>query len=221
IAEKRLRAIKDFTEFGSGFKIAMRDLEIRGAGNLLGVEQHGHIEAIGYDLYVKFLNETIKKLKGEKIEEVVNTSIDLNIDGYIPTSYIEDEEQKIDIYKKIAVIENLEDYRELIDELIDRFGDLPIEVKNLLDISYIKNIAGTCHINNIYQSEDTLILEFSSIEYISPDLIHYLSKEYGRRISFDLSNNPSFKYRFRKNMLTELKELVEKISGFHNMTNNI
>ncbi len=221
VAEKRLRAIRDFTEFGSGFKIAMRDLEIRGAGNLLGVEQHGHIEAIGYDLYVKFLNETIKKLKGEKIEEVVNTTIDLDIDGYIPTSYIEDEEQKIDIYKKIAIIENLEDYRELIDELIDRFGDLPIEVKNLLDISYIKNMASTCHIDNIYQSDDILVLEFSSMKYISPDLIHYLSKEYGRRIIFDLSNDPSFKYRFRKNMLTELKELVEKISGFHNMPNNI
>ncbi len=221
VAEKRLRAIRDFTEFGSGFKIAMRDLEIRGAGNLLGVEQHGHIEAIGYDLYVKFLNETIKKLKGEKIEEVVNTTIDLDIDGYIPTSYIEDEEQKIDIYKKIAIIENLEDYRELIDELIDRFGDLPIEVKNLLDISYIKNMASTCHIDNIYQSDDILVLEFSSMKYVSPDLIHYLSKEYGRRIIFDLSNDPSFKYRFRKNMLTELKELVEKISGFHNMPNNI
>ena len=177
-----------------------------------------HIEAIGYD-YTQ-LNETIKKLKGEKIEEVVNTTIDLDIDGYIPASYIEDEEQKIDIYKKIAVIENLEDYRELIDELIDRFGDLPIEVKNLLDISYVKNMASTCHIDNIYQSDYILVLEFSSINMYL-DLIHYLSKEYGRRIIFDLSNDPSFKYRFRKNMLTELKGLVEKISGFHNMPNNI
>ena len=94
VAEKRLRAIKDFTEFGSGFKIAMRDLEIRGAGNLLGVEQHGHIEAIGYDLYVKFLNETIKRLRGEKVEETIDTSIELSVDGYIPLNYIEDEEQK-------------------------------------------------------------------------------------------------------------------------------
>ncbi len=119
----------------------MRDLEIRGgAGNLLGVEQHGHIEAIGYDLYVKFLNETIKRLKGESFEELVDTTIDLDIDGYIPKDYIEDEEQKIEIYKKIAVIENLDDYRDLVDELIDRFGDMPVEVENLLDISYIKTV---------------------------------------------------------------------------------
>ena len=221
VAEKRLRAIKDFTEFGSGFKIAMRDLEIRGAGNLLGVEQHGHIEAIGYDLYVKFLNETIKRLKGETIEDIVNTTIDLDIDGYIPQTYIEDEEQKIDIYKKIAVIENQEDYRELVDELIDRFGDIPGEVENLLDISYIKNHASLCHINNIYQSGSELVLEFSSMDYISPDLIHYLSEEYRRRLTFDLSNNPSFRYRFRRNMLAELKGLIEKISGFQKETNKI
>ena len=221
VAEKRLRAIKDFTEFGSGFKIAMRDLEIRGAGNLLGVEQHGHIEAIGYDLYVKFLNETIKRLKGETIEDIVNTTIDLDIDGYIPQTYIEDEEQKIDIYKKIAVIENQEDYRDLVDELIDRFGDIPREVENLLDISYIKNNASFCHIDNIYQSESELVLEFSSMDYISPDLIHYLSKEYGRKLTFDLSNNPSFRYRFRRNMLAELKGLIEKISGFQKETNKI
>ena len=221
IAEKRLRAIKDFTEFGSGFKIAMRDLEIRGAGNLLGVEQHGHIEAIGYDLYVKFLNETIKKLKGEDFEEVTDTTIDLNIDGYIPSKYIEDEEQKIEIYKKIAAIRNIDDYSELIDELIDRFGDIPKEVENLMDISYIKNNASLYHINNIVQSGNIIILEFSAIDYISPNLIHYLSKEYGRKLFFDLSNTPSFKYRFRTNMLAELKGLIEKISGFHNTKNDI
>lgn len=221
VAEKRLRAIRDFTEFGSGFKIAMRDLEIRGAGNLLGLEQHGHIEAIGYDLYVKFLNETIKRLKGEKFEEIVDTTIDLDIDGYIPTNYIEDEEQKIDIYKKIAAIENLEDYRDLVDELIDRFGDLPIEVENLLDISYIKNRASVFHIDNIYQTRDVLVLEFKSMDNICPDLIHYLSEQYGRRISFDLSNNPSFRYRFKKDMLAELKGLIEKISGFHNKADKI
>ncbi len=221
VAEKRLRAIKDFTEFGSGFKIAMRDLEIRGAGNLLGLEQHGHIEAVGYDLYVKFLNETIKKLKGENFEEAVNTTIDLNVDGYIPSRYIEDEEQKIEVYKKIAAIRDVDDYRELVDELIDRFGDIPKEVENLIDISYIKNNAGHCHINNILQSGNMIILEFSSMDRISPDLIHYLSKEYKRKLSFDLSNTPSFKYRFGAELLSELKELIEKISGFHNAKNNI
>ncbi|WP_236913763.1 transcription-repair coupling factor [Clostridium sp. Cult2] len=221
IAEKRLRAIKDFTEFGSGFKIAMRDLEIRGAGNLLGVEQHGHIEAIGYDLYVKFLNQTIKKIKGEDYEETIDTTIDLTIDGYIPSKYIEDEEQKIEIYKKIAVIKNEEDYSELIDELIDRFGDIPKEVKNLMDISYIKNNASQYHIKNISQVGNIIILEFSSIEYISPDLIHYLSETYGRKINFDLSNTPSFNYRFSVDLLSDLRGLIEKIIGFHNVKNAI
>lgn len=215
VAEKRLRAIKDFTEFGSGFKIAMRDLEIRGAGNLLGVEQHGHIEAIGYDLYVKFLNETIKKLKGEKVEEIVDTTIELSVDGYIPSSYIEDEEQKIEVYKKISQIANEDDYRELIDELIDRFGDIPKEVENLLDISYIRNMASKLNIENISQIKNVVILEFKKIDSISPDLIHFISKEYGRRIDFDLSKTPSFRYRVRKNLLYELKDLIKKINSFY------
>ena len=221
VAEKRLRAIKDFTEFGSGFKIAMRDLEIRGAGNLLGVEQHGHIEAIGYDLYVKFLNQTIKKMKGEIFEETIDTTIDLTVDGYIPSEYIEDEEHKIEIYKKIAAIIEEEDYSELLDELIDRFGDISKEVKNLMDISYIKNNASRYHIKSISQSRNIISLEFSSMEYISPDLIHYLSEEYGRKISFDLSNTPSFSYRFNGDVLMDLKRLIEKIRGFHNLRNTI
>lgn len=221
VAEKRLRAIKDFTEFGSGFKIAMRDLEIRGAGNLLGVEQHGHIEAIGYDLYVKFLNQTIRRLKGEKVEESINTTIDLAIDGYISNKYIEDEEQKIEIYKKIAAIKSQKDYEEVLDELIDRFGDVPNEVKNLMDISYIKNNASLCYIKNISQVRNRIILELDSVEHISPNLIHYLSKEYGQRISFDLSNSPSFSFRTSKDILRDLKGLVEKIRGFHNPANTV
>ena len=221
VAEKRLRAIKDFTEFGSGFKIAMRDLELRGAGNLLGVEQHGHIEAIGYDLYVKFLNQTIRRLKGEKVEESINTTIDLAIDGYISNKYIEDEEQKIEIYKKIAAIKSQKDYEEVLDELIDRFGDVPNEVKNLMDISYIKNNASLCYIKNISQVRNRIILELDSVEHISPNLIHYLSKEYGQRISFDLSNSPSFSFRTSKDILRDLKGLVEKIRGFHNPANTV
>ncbi|HSH36049.1 MAG TPA: transcription-repair coupling factor [Schnuerera sp.] len=221
VAEKRLRAIKDFTEFGSGFKIAMRDLEIRGAGNLLGVEQHGHIEAIGYDLYVKFLNQTIKKLKGEDFEETIDTTIDLTVDGYISSKYIKDEEQKIEIYKKIAAIKAEQDYHELIDELIDRFGDIPKEVNNLMDISYIKNNASLCHIKNISQTRNNVNLEFSSVDYITPDLIHFLSQKYGRKITFDLSTIPSFNYRFDGELLTDLKGLIEKIRGFHNIKNTI
>jgi len=221
VAEKRLRAIKDFTEFGSGFKVAMRDLEIRGAGNLLGVAQHGHIESIGYDLYVKFLNESIKRLKGEPLEEKIETTIDLNVDGYIPNSYIEDGKQKIEIYKKIAAIDNLENYGELVDELIDRYGDIPKEVENLMDISYIKNNGSKAYINNIYQLENILVLEFSSINKIAPDLVHYLSESYGRKMNFDLSNSPKFKYRYNGNILLELKEIIEKINSFNDKKNHI
>ena len=198
VAEKRLRAIKEFTEFGSGFKIAMRDLEIRGAGNLLGSEQHGHIEAIGYDLYVKFLSETIRKLKGEIVVEEIDTTIDLKVDGYIPRAFIQDEEQKIEIYKKIAAINNIEDYRELIDELIDRFGDIPKEVENLMDISYIKSLSNKNRIKNISEINGIIRLDLVSTENMSLELIHELSKDYGRSISFDLSAKPYLNFKPKK-----------------------
>ena len=135
IAEKRLAAIKEFTDLGSGFKIAMRDLEIRGAGNLLGAEQHGHMEAVGYDLYCKMLNEAVRHLKGEQKEENFDTALDVDIDAYIPPAYIPNEFQKLDIYKRIAGIENEEESEEMLEELIDRFGDPPKSVENLLWIA--------------------------------------------------------------------------------------
>jgi transcription-repair coupling factor (superfamily II helicase) len=221
VAEKRLRAIKEFTEFGSGFKIAMRDLEIRGAGNLLGVEQHGQIEAIGYDLYVKFLSEAIRRLKGEEVEESIDTTVDIKVDGYIKARYIEDEEQKIEVYKKIASIANMDDYRELLDELIDRFGDLPKEVENLMDISYIRYLGSRNNIKSMTQLNKEVRLEFNDTDKISVELLHYLSTEYGKRLSFNLSQEPSFNYKIRSNVLDELKSLVEKINGFNHKENNI
>lgn len=221
VAEKRLRAIKEFTEFGSGFKIAMRDLEIRGAGNLLGLEQHGHIEAIGYDLYVKFLHETIRKLKGEPVIEHLDTTIDIKVDGYINSKYIEDEEQKIEVYKKIASISNIEDYRELLDELIDRFGDLPKEVENLMDISYIRYIASKNNIKSINQSDIKIVIDFNSTDNITVELLHYLSIKHGNRLEFDLSTPPSFRLNIKKELLNELKTLIENINSFLNEENNI
>ena len=135
IAEKRLAAIKEYTELGSGFKIAMRDLEIRGAGNLLGAEQHGHMEAVGYDLYCKMLNEAVKEAKGMDVAESFDTSIDIDIDAYIPMGYIPNEMQKLDIYKRIAGIETADESEEMLEELIDRFGDPPKSVENLLYIA--------------------------------------------------------------------------------------
>ncbi len=221
VAEKRLRAIKEFTEFGSGFKIAMRDLEIRGAGNLLGMQQHGHIEAVGYDLYVKFLNESIRRLKGEVIEEKIDTTIDIQVDGYIPTFYIEDEEQKIEVYKKIAAIEDMDDYSEIIDELIDRYGDIPKEVANIMEVSYIKSLASKNKIKNILQGQRYIKLEFASADNISPELIQYLSTEYKNSIFFNLSSEPYFNFKAKKDQLGSLKDLLEKINGFNNETNNI
>ncbi|TJX15594.1 transcription-repair coupling factor [Tissierella creatinini] len=218
VAEKRLRAIKEFTEFGSGYKVAMRDLEIRGAGNMIGHAQHGHLESIGYDLYVKFLSQAISRLKGDIVKETIDTTIDLKVDGYIPNKYIGDEEQKIEVYKKISSLETLEDFDELLDELIDRFGDLPGEVENLLEISYIRANASKIGIKNILQRDKDIKLEFANTDKLSVELIQILSQEYGKRLSFDLSSSPYFLFK-AKNVLLELKSLIEKINMYTKKNN--
>lgn len=158
IAEKRLKAIREFTEFGSGFKIAMRDLEIRGAGNILGSQQHGHMAVIGYDLYVKMLNDAIKKVKGEPIVEEIDVEIDLSVNAYIPDTYISDELTKIEMYKKIASIESKEDMLEVQEELEDRFSDLPKSVQTLLKISYIKSLCKIMKVEKVRQVKDEIWL---------------------------------------------------------------
>lgn len=221
VAEKRLRAIKEFTEFGSGFKIAMRDLEIRGSGNLLGLKQHGHIEAIGYDLYVKFLGIAIRRLKGEEVEEEIETTVDLKVDSFIPSKFIEDEEIKIEVYKKIAVIENLDDYSELLDELIDRFGDIPIQIENLMNISLIKSIANKNKIKNIIQIDDRLKIELVTNKDMPLPLINELSKEYGKKLTFSLSENPYLELKIEGDILKIIKEFLEKINDFNKEENNV
>lgn len=158
IAEKRLKAIKEFTEFGSGFKIAMRDLEIRGAGNILGPQQHGHMAVIGYDLYVKMLNDAIRKVKGEIVEEEIDVEIDLPVNAYISDSYIEDEIIKIEMYKKIASIENEEDLNDIKDELEDRFSDIPKSVNALMSIAYMKTLCKKLGIEKVRMAKDEIIL---------------------------------------------------------------
>ncbi len=219
VAEKRLKAIKEFTEFGSGFKIAMRDLEIRGAGNLLGVEQHGHIGAIGYDLYVKFLGEAIRRLKGEEVIEEIHTSIDINIDGFIPLDFIENEDLKLEVYKKIAAISDSYDYDELLDELIDRFGDIPKVVENLMNISYVKSLSGKNEITAISEANDYLKIDLVSAESISAELIHILSRDYGRSLSFDLSSTPHLRLYPRGGRIKILKSLIESIDNFNKTRN--
>ncbi len=149
VAEKRLAAIKEFTDLGSGFKIAMRDLEIRGAGNLLGVKQHGHMQAVGYDLYCKMLNEAVKNLKGISTVEDFNTTVDLDVDAFIPPAYIMNEIQKLDIYKRIAGLENQAECDDMKDELLDRFGEIPVEVQNLFRISMIRVKAHKLYITDV------------------------------------------------------------------------
>ena len=149
VAEKRLGAIRDFTELGSGVKIAMRDLEIRGTGNLLGAAQSGHMEAVGYDLYCKMLNEAIAVLKGQKPKEDFETKIDLSVDAFVPPAYIKNEALKMDVYKRIAGIETVEEYEDMQDELVDRFGDIPTQVENLMQAVLLKAKAHKVYITEI------------------------------------------------------------------------
>ena len=158
-AEKRLQAIREYTDLGSGIKIAMRDLEIRGAGNLLGSEQHGHMEAVGYDLYCKMLNMAVKKEKGElEMEETFETTVDIPISAYIPDSYIRNEEDRMEIYKRIAAVETEEESMDMIDELIDRFGSVPKPVTNLLEVSILRAEAHSLYIKEIKSSSTEIRL---------------------------------------------------------------
>ncbi len=184
VAEKRLSAIKEFTELGSGFKIAMRDLEIRGAGNLLGAQQHGHMEAVGYDLYCKMLNEAVKTLKGEVPKEQFDTSIELDVDAFIPPSYIPNEFQKLDVYKRIAVIGNEEEEEEMLEELLDRFGDPPKSVENLLAIARLKARAHACYYTEIKEYTDKVRFTFYFQANINPANLAQVTEPYQGALQF-------------------------------------
>ena len=200
IAEKRLAAIREFTDLGSGFKIAMRDLEIRGAGNLLGAEQHGHMEAVGYDMYCKMLNEAVKHLKGELSEEdTFTTALDVNVDAYIPDSYIPNEYHKLDIYKRIAAIESEEEMDDMIEELIDRFGDIPKKVELLLEVARLKNLAHQAYVTEVTQKGVTYTFRMYEKAKIHVERIPDLLKQFPEDLSFkaDISD-PKFIYQRKK-----------------------
>lgn len=200
VAEKRLAAIKEYTELGSGFKIAMRDLEIRGAGNLLGAEQHGHMEAVGYDLYCKMLNEAVKEAKGIAVEEKFDTAIDIDIDAYIPMGYIPNEFQKLDIYKRIAGIENAEEIEEMLEELIDRFGDPPKSVENLLYIARVKSKAHHAYYTEVAQKGDTLQFTLYEKARIDVTKIPEFVTSYGGSLKFTAdAKTPYFTYFLKRN----------------------
>ena len=190
VAEKRLKAIKDFTELGSGFKIALKDLEIRGAGNIMGSAQHGHMAAVGYDLYCRMLEDTVKLITGEIKEEPVETSVDIKVDAYIPSEYIEDESQKIEIYKKIASITNEEDVLDIRDELIDRYKDIPLAVQNLISISYIRSIAKELYVEDISDTGKEIRLTFKDKSKITEKMVKAVISKYSREITFKIGNKP-------------------------------
>ena len=195
VAEKRLSAIREFTDLGSGIKIAMRDLEIRGAGNLLGEAQSGHMEAVGYDLYCKMLNEAVRKLKGGEDEESFSTSVDLNIDAYIPESYIKNEYQKLDIYKRIAAIENEEEMDDMTEELIDRFGDIPKKVQQLLHIAALKGLAHSAYVTTVEQKGQDFKFTMYEKAKIDPQKIPALLQSYRNDLVFRTEEPPYFLYR--------------------------
>ena len=219
VAEKRLKAIKEFTEFGAGFKVAMRDLEIRGAGNLLGTQQSGHIMKIGYELYCKLVDDAVRFLNGEVVNsDRDETNIQLNVAAYIPEGYIQDEILKLNMYKKIALISTAEDQDEMIDELLDRFGDVPKETLNLIMISRIKSMAEEISVEKISESVEMktrkITLHFPTKQLPEPKKLQILSKEYGARIFVHGGVKPFIRYTVKgasKDMLTELVQVMEKI----------
>lgn len=195
VAEKRLQAIKEFTELGSGFKIAMKDLEIRGAGNLLGAEQSGHMESVGYDLYCKMLNEAVRSMKGgEGEEETFETSIDMDMDAYIPSTYITNEYQKLDMYKRIAQINTEDEFMDLQEELLDRFGDLPHSVNNLLNIALVKARCHSVYITNFTQKGDTIKMVMYQRAKINSDGIVAFIEKHKPYLKMTMEANPYFTY---------------------------
>jgi len=220
VAEKRLKAIKDFTELGSGFKIALKDLEIRGAGNMMGSSQHGHMASIGYDLYCRMLEDTIRLVKGEIDKEPVETTVEVKIDAFIPDDYIEDEVQKIEIYKKIASISSYDDMMDMMEELEDRFSDIPFSVTNLMNIAYIRSLGKKLGIEEIKDAKDEILIKFEGKTRIDENIIKGLLKTYSRQIFFKMGDKPVIACKLldikRENLLMFLKELLQFMSKIQN-----
>ena len=221
VAEKRLAAIREFTDLGSGFKIAMRDLEIRGAGNLLGAEQHGHMEAVGYDLYCKMLNEAVLALKGETTEEEsFETVVDCDIDAFIPDGYIKNEYLKLDVYKRISAIENEEEYMDMQDELIDRFGDIPGPVENLLKVAELKAAAHRAYVTGVAVNRQEIRMELYPKAKLDVSGIPGLIGEYKNALRFVQGEKPMMFYQDKRNknkdcgpMMEKAREILERLGG--------
>lgn len=214
VADKRLKAIKEFTEFGSGFKIAMRDLEIRGAGSLLGEIQSGHLEQVGYDTYCNLLDEVVKEMQGEEIKPEIDVQIDLDATCYIPDEYISDSSQKIEIYQDIALCKNEEDIQNVIDEMIDRFGNMPKEIENLIEIARIKILCKKLNISKVQGKRSFVVFMFEIGEL---DIgVNELVKMYKNKIRFSQGLKPQITYVLENatgmKMLREVEEFLKSIN---------
>ena len=203
-AEKRLMAIREFTELGSGFKIAMRDLEIRGAGTMLGRQQHGHIESVGYDLYCKMLEEALRVEKHEESAAETVCAIDLDADAYIPPEYIANEMQKLDIYKRIAAIRSVEDKDDMYDELKDRFGNVPVKVENLLRIALMKAAAQSMYMKEVRGRTGRIRIVMDKDAPVDVTEIPVLINEYAGALKMSTVGQPEFNYSY------EIEGLVEQ-----------
>ena len=213
VADKRLKAIKEFTEFGSGFKIAMRDLEIRGAGSMVGEIQHGHMEQVGYDTYCKLLDEVIKEMQGIKVEEEHEVQIDLNVSSYIPEEFIENSSQKIEIYQDIALCKTELDIQNVTDEIIDRYGQIPKEVENLLDIARIKNLCKKQNINKISQRKDGIIFLYNKDKFDNT-IIDILLHTYGPRVRFSPGTEPYITLKIDLAKINGDKKLLSEVISY-------
>lgn len=206
-AYKRLEAMKEFSQLGSGFKIAMRDLELRGAGNIFGKEQHGHIEKVGYDMYVKLLNEEVKEIRGEAINKKSDVKLEISLSAYIAEDYIEDSDQRVIYYSRIGEIQSRKELDELIVSMEDGFGEMPQETKNLCMFAYLRNLAGQCNVKRIVinKNESVVYLEKNE-KIISENMASYLD-EFRGRLSFDQS--VKIKFDFVGIVLDKLKKMIE------------
>lgn len=217
ISEKRLKAIRDFTEFGSGYKIAMRDLELRGAGNLLGESQSGHIESIGYELYVRMLEEAVSRAKGEaKTVHAGDINVDVKVSAFIPDEYIPQSSDKIIMYRQIASIENDEEYSKIVEELLDRFGDPPESVENLLDIALIKRWASDLGFSRIKETKEAIELRYEKFEQFSVEQLKAISEGYSGPLTFDFQKEPRFKIAVSPHKLKDTKRLLQLMTQLKN-----
>ena len=205
VANKRLRAIKDFTEFGSGFKIALRDLEIRGAGNVIGAQQHGFMDSVGYDMYCKLLEEAVADVRGIELEERSETAVSLNISAFIPKDYIRGENYRIEMYKKISMVYSQEDAYDVYGEIEDRYGSVPESVENLIEISLIRALASECGISEVKQKEKSVVLVFDSEKKLDISVVAQLINLHKDMILFSPTSNPYLTVRCKG------KELIKNI----------